>query len=130
MGAETKFFTEFPYAVEQLKIDNKGIVQVRVNVVRGMDEGGFHIYSAPAINVTGYGNTDKEAREGFHANVQVFIDDIGAMSTKKRAEHLTSLGWEKHHLFNKQYSKAYVDNDGNLQGFKNAEVSAMETIAA
>lgn len=119
-------FIDFPYEVEQIKVDSKGIQGIRINVIVGQDNDGYFICQSPSLQVSGYGDNETEARKSFDENIRLFQEDMAALSNKKRLEYLHSLGWIKHKLFNKQYSKVFVDAEGILQGLNEPQVNAVE----
>jgi len=125
---ETHFLElEFPYEVEQLKISQNSIL-TRINVASGKD-GNFWVCVSPSLHVSGYGKTLKEAQISFKENMETFYGDLLSLNSKERKKVLASLGWEQKKFFNKQYSKAFVDEDGILQDLEQPQLVSLETIA-
>jgi hypothetical protein len=114
--------TELKGFIETIRI-NKGNVHIKVVRATGK-EGDFYVCIAPSIQVSGYGRTKKEAQESFEANMNVFFDDIMALNTKDREHQLRILGFKKELFKQKNFSKTYVDKNGELQNF---EVGTVET---
>ena len=65
-------------------------VTVKLSVLEFQD-GGVHIYYAPALDLSGYGKTEKEARKSFDFVMEEFM----AYTLKKGTLHkeLRRLGW-------------------------------------
>lgn len=103
---------------ESIKIKDNGVYfDIIANF--GQEEG-IHVIFSPTLNVSGYGNTDKEARESFIHNMEVFVGDLFAMSKNQRESFLYSLGFRKQAHSNKIFSHLYVDENGNLCGLEQA----------
>lgn len=120
-------FEDFPYDTEQLRITKKSL-SVRVNVISGKD-GDFWVCISPSLNVSGYGKTIEEARKSFSENMEVFSDDILDTLPSERNKILRQLGWKQKKYFKRQFSKAYVDEDGILQNLEQPRLISLETIA-
>lgn len=120
---------KFPYDTEQLRMDAKGIKDIRINVITGRDKSGVYIFYSPSLNISGYGDSHLEGENSFKENIWVFIEDILELSHKKRIELLQSLGWKRNDLFHKQYSRVFVDPKGDLKGLniKKPVIQSMET---
>lgn len=117
----------FPYETEQIKISKKG-GKLRVNVTTGKQDD-FWICVSPSLNVSSYGKTLKEAKEGFLENTITFIEDLTELDIIRRDVVLKDMGWTKRKYFRKQFSKVYVDKDGILQNLENPQVLSLETVA-
>lgn len=115
LGTDLKGF------IETIRI-NKGHINVKVVVASGK-EGDFYVWVAPSIHVSGYGSTKKEAQESFDANMDVFCSDIMGLSITDREHQLRLLGFQKERFKHKNFSKTYVDKNGELQNF---EVGTLE----
>jgi len=92
-----------------------------LNAFRGK-QGDFIVYFSPALNISGYGKTDKEASDFFKIEIQLFCDDVMGMSIDERNNYLASIGFKKERYRNKNFSKAFVDRDGVLQNFDKGSV--------
>jgi hypothetical protein len=96
-------------------------VELGLNIYKGKQDG-FILYYCPAIEVSGYGMTDKEAFDFIKENLEVFSHDVLDMHTKEREHFLATLGFKKERFHNKNFSKAYVDEDGILKNFDKGTV--------
>lgn len=98
--------------IETIRITKAGI---HVKVVRATGkEGDFYVCIAPSIQVSGYGRTKQEAQESFEANMHLFCDDLMRLHTKDREHQLRILGFKKELFKHKNFSKTYVDKNGEL----------------
>lgn len=123
-----KKFDDMPYVTEQLKV-SKHEVKARINVLTGK-EGDIWVCYSSSLNTSGYGDTKKEAEESFRHNLEVFCEYLLKLKASQQLKELRSLGWESKKYARKQFSKAYVDENGELQNLTNARVQALETTAA
>lgn len=124
----SKKFDDMPYETEQLKV-SKHQVRARINVLTGKEGDTWICYSS-SLNTSGYGDTKKEAEESFRHNLEVFCEYLLKLKAPLQQKELRSLGWESKKYARKQFSKAYVDENGELQNLTNARVQALETTAA
>jgi|AntAceMinimDraft_11_1070367.scaffolds.fasta_scaffold17290_4 predicted RNase H-like HicB family nuclease len=75
----------------------------------------------PSLNLSSYGNTQKEALNRlFEDVIKPYFDELLELGERKGFKELKAYGWEKNKIFKKQFSSAHVDTDGVL---KNLEVS-------
>ncbi len=102
--------------IETLRIKDNSI-SIKAIVASGK-EGNHFIVVSPAILVSGYGNSAKEAEESFQENINLFCQDLMKLTQEQREIELTKLGFAKVKYHNKNYSKSYVDENGVLQGFE------------
>ena len=123
-----KKFDDMPYITEQLKVSNHQ-VKARINVLTGK-EGDIWVCYSSSLNTSGYGDSKKEAEESFRHNLEVFCEYLLKLKPSLQQKELRSLGWESKKYAKKQFSKAYVDENGELQNLTNAKVQALETTAA
>ena len=106
----------FKDIIETIRIkDSKIFIKA---IVASGKEGDHFIVVSPAILVSGYGNTEKEAEESFQENINLFCQDLMKLTHEQREFELTKLGFAKVRFHNKNYSKSYVDENGVLQGFE------------
>lgn len=117
----------FPYKTEQVKISEKGS-RLRVNVASGK-QGKFWVCISPSLNVSSYGKTLKEAKEGFVENMTTFVEDVLELDFVSRDKMLRSMGWVKGKILKKQFSKAFVDSDGMLQGLESPQILSLDSVA-
>jgi hypothetical protein len=87
---------------------------------RDKDTKQFVIY-IPSLELTGYGNTEKKAMEMLKFSVDDFLGYIINLSVKEMNNEISKLGWKQNRLKKKDYSKAFVDIDGNLKSFNALE---------
>lgn len=126
MSNQRNISENFPYASEQLRVSSSGNeVKARLNVIVGR-EGEFVVILSPSVNVSGYGKTEKEAREDFKYNMSIFCEDLYEMSVKNRKAHLKELGWIEDKFAKKNFSKAFINNNGQLEGLENVEIMPLE----
>jgi hypothetical protein len=71
----------------------------------------------PSLELTGYGNNEKKALEMLKFSVDDFFGHLINLSTKEMNNEISKLGWKQNRLKKKDYSKTYVDIDGNLKSF-------------
>ncbi len=80
-------------------------------------DNGHHIAYMPSLNLSGYGDSEHEARQLLmDFVVKDFLEGLFTLSEHKINEELKKLGWERS-LFFKEFSKSYVDKDGVLREF-------------
>ncbi|MAB48776.1 MAG: hypothetical protein CMC05_09110 [Flavobacteriaceae bacterium] len=121
-------FKNKPYEVEQLKM-SKHSFSVKVNVITGQD-GDFWVAISPSLNISGYGETKEEAQESFHHHISTFWDELKSLKMDKRHLVLKNLGWNNKFYAKRQYSKAFVDENGDLQGLESAQINSLQTETA
>lgn len=85
-------------------------------------QGEFIIYYVPSLKISGYGKTAEEAEEFLKIEIQVFCEDVLKMPIKEKEAFLASLGFEKEKFRSKNFSKAYVDENGMLKEFEEGTV--------
>lgn len=85
-------------------------------------EGDYFVTVSPSLLVSGYGKTEEEAMIYFEENVRTFCDDLMKLTPEQKAIELRKLGFAKEQYHNKNFSKAYVDENGVLQGLEPATV--------
>lgn len=102
--------------VESIRIKNDTL-KIKAFVTIGKD-GEYYVAISPTLHVSGYGKTSEEAKMSFRENIEVFCDDLMALSNEKREHEIIKLGFSKVKFHNKDYSKSYVDENGILQGFE------------
>lgn len=74
----------------------------------------------PSLDISGYGSTKDRAIEILKENLYSFLTELLNSTLKKASTELIELGWKKDRYRNKDFSKSFVDQSGNLQNF-NAE---------
>lgn len=101
---------------ESIRIKSNEI-SIEVLTTIGKD-GDFFIMISPTLLVSGYGKNTIEAEDSFKHNMEVFCNDLLALSDKKRLAYLYQLGFKKQHLRKKDFSKLYIDKEGVLNGLE------------
>ena len=99
-------------------------VVIQVAAISGKD-GDFWIQVSPSLNVSGYGDTEKEAEKNFLENLDLFRKDLFELSHIQRVLELKKMGWVRKKFAKRQFSKSFVDENGIL---KNLEHAKLETI--
>lgn len=104
----------------------KNKVTVRTKVFSGK-EGNFHVFICPTLNVSGYGDTEEDAKESFTYNLKLFCQDLLALQPVQIDKELKKLGFEKEVFSTKNYSKAYVDEGGVLRGIEGLDKNTISS---
>jgi len=105
---------------DTIRIKN-GLIDLTLNVLYGK-QGEFFLSYCPSLNISGYGNTEKEADEFIKHEMIVFCEDLNSMQSEEKNHFLLSLGFKKERFKTKNFSKAYVDENGRLQDFDEGTV--------
>ena len=129
MGKTSDFnLSKKTIADEHLHINlHKGKIDATLNVVRFIDKDTKQVVTyIPSLEVSGYGDNDKEAMEMLKFGLDNFGNYIAALTPDKIKAELSKMGWVKT-MLNKDFSKAYVDIAGQLQNF-NAEDNKVERL--
>ncbi len=79
----------------------------------------------PGLELTGYGDTKEQALELLLFSVKEYFRHLSRLSLDEIRSELNELGWKKNELLNKQYSKTYIDIDGQLKNL-NAQDNKIE----
>jgi len=96
-------------------------LDARLNIISGKQGTHFLTYS-PSLKISGFGNTKEEALEFIKMELQGFCEDIYSMNNTEREKYILSLGFQKEKFHSKNFSKAYVDQNGRLQDFDKGTV--------
>ena len=100
---------------ESLKLTANGLKGKLLNFT---GKSGEHWVSIiPSLNVSGYGDSGADAIEDLGYNLKVLCEDLFALTQDQRDAELKKMGWSRNKFFKKQYSSAYVDDNGILQNF-------------
>ncbi|MCB0692125.1 MAG: hypothetical protein KDC16_10805 [Saprospiraceae bacterium] len=75
----------------------------------------FYIAFIPSLNISGYGESEKEAEESLHVSLDAFKNDWEEWSDIQRDAELKKLGWKI--VSDEVFECAYVDCAGNLRNF-------------
>lgn len=117
-----------PSKAEQLHINlHKRHVHARVTAFKFLDKDTKQtVIYIPSLELSGYGETIEKAREMVQFTIKDSFDFILDMPADELRSYLSNLGWKKT-MFNKDFSKAYVDGDGVLRNF-NADEKTIERL--
>lgn len=117
---------------QSLKVDKrKRKISGNVTVLHFIDnESKQHIAYAPSLNVSGYGETEKKAKEMLKFSIDELFLFLISLDANKLTAEMRKLGWDNSEYFNKQYSTAFVDINGELKGLNavdnNVELTTLE----
>lgn len=78
------------------------------------------VISLPSLEITGYGETEAKAIDMLRFSLGDFSVYILSMPKDQIQIELAGLGWKKG-IFNKEYSKCFVDENGELQNLNAVE---------
>jgi hypothetical protein len=121
MANKIDFKESGPVDRDSLRIkSNKIVANINVFRFKDADTGQFVCY-LPALEISGYGETEAKADEMAKFSVEEFIVYLSKLSPKKRDTELAALGWKHDKLKNKEFSKLVVDVEGELKNFNAAE---------
>lgn len=102
----------------------------RLSVFKYQDKDTLHfVFYCPSLEVSGYGNTTEEAGTMLEHSIYDFFEFLVNLPNEQRVAELSKLGWRKKAIFNKRYSRAFVDGNGELQNF-NAVDNKVERLTA
>jgi len=71
----------------------------------------------PSLELSGYGATDDKADKMLRESIDDYFKILIAMPQDALDIELRKLGWSHSKYKNKEYSKCYIDGDGNLKNF-------------
>jgi len=86
----------------------------------------------PSLDLSGYGETEEKAIEMIKFSLNDFFTSfLAEMPYNHKRDYLNSQGWKQNTLKNKEFSKSYVDGDGNLKNFnaENNKVSRLTLVS-
>ena len=113
-------FTRIMHSDNQTLSINRKKKQVNISIqalqYTDKDTRNIIIYS-PAIDVTGYGDTVREAQLMFDFSAKEFCRYLINLPEAEATRELMKYGWDQNKMFHKRYSASYVDIDGNLGNF-------------
>ncbi|PKR80376.1 hypothetical protein CW751_09900 [Brumimicrobium salinarum] len=95
----------------------KGVVSARLLSVSGKEDDSFVIF-APTFNLSGYGNTRGEAEEMIKESFDDFVHYFLTLTSSEKELYLFQHGFSKEKFKSKNFSKAYIDENGELQNLK------------
>ncbi len=80
------------YSFEGDYSGNKKVVRANLLLIHFTDENGIHIIYSPHLDLSGYGKTEKEAKESFELVFKEFLDYT--IKKKTLGKLLQKLGWK------------------------------------
>lgn len=92
----------------------KNKLSAHLLVVSGKEYDSYVLY-APTLNLSGYGNTKKEAHDMLKESFEDFAAYFMGLTFSEKELYLTSHGFSKEKFKTKNFSKAYIDEEGELQ---------------
>lgn len=104
-----------PLSIEDSIRYRKGHISASLTVVSFIEDGSYVVYS-PSLEMTGYGDTEEEAKEMFSFSMEDYFKSLIKLSHKTIEAELRKYGFKQKKFKSKNYSKLYVDQDGVLQG--------------
>ena len=81
----------------------------------------------PTLELSGYGETLEKAQEMLRFHIEDFSSNLVNISRKESSILLQSLGWSQDAIFKKDFSKVFVDEQGQLQSF-NAKENSLQRV--
>ncbi|MDI9320365.1 MAG: hypothetical protein QM530_07825 [Phycisphaerales bacterium] len=76
-----------------------------------------HVIYIPSLEISGYGETIEKAKKIVEFSINDFFTSLLKLSLIDVRQELKKLGWERA-MFNKEFSHAYIDANGELNGFE------------
>lgn len=102
--------------VDSIRIKGDKIL-LKFTAISGMS-GDYFLFLVPSLNISGYGTTEQEALAFLEVEAQLFCEDLSEMKIQDREQYLISLGFSPEKFHSKNFSKAFVDDNGVLQNFE------------
>jgi hypothetical protein len=118
-----------PGDLELLNINrNTGKIMFKLAAFRFRDKDTRQmVVYIPSLDISGYGATEKKAEEMINFSLENFLTYLMELPSKKMNAELENFGWKHSTLKNKEFSKAYVDGNGELKNF-NAVADTVEKL--
>lgn len=122
-------FTTKPVDRDTLRVNmNKGKINFLGTVLKYRDKDTRQIVIfIPSLDITGYGATEKKAKEMISFLLNDYFAWLVKLSHNKIEAELRKLGWKHAEFSRKEYSQSFVDGDGRLQDF-NAVADEVERL--
>lgn len=118
--------TEFKEFIKISSGKHPKIIKAQFRSVE-FENDGVHIVYIPSINLSAYGNTEKEADDMMSVALKDAIIAFNECEPFELVSQLKSLGWERNVIFSSEMSnKAHIDNKGILREFDLAEDTQIE----
>lgn len=111
--------------IKDIKVADRDTLQIKenhinasLNALRFKDADTNQIVSYfPSLDISGYGSDAEKAMELAKFSIREFFSYLLSLSPKKREAELRLPGWKNNKLNHKEFSKAFVDGDGDLKSF-------------
>lgn len=84
------------------------------------------VVCVPSLELSGYGATEKKAQEMLKFSIQDYCNYLLDLPQHKLEAELSKLGWSHNKIKQKEYSKSFIDANGQLKNF-NAVGDHVET---
>jgi len=112
-------------SIETLHINfSKKQVKANINAIRFIDKDTEqHVIYLSSLDISAYGETLDKAKKMLQESINSCFQYFFSHSQKRVKDELAKLGWEQNHFFNKDFSRAYVDGNGELKNFNAIENS-------
>lgn len=109
---------------------SRGSVSGYINIFRFQDKDTNQwVLFVPSLELSGYGENPEKA----HSMLKEALDDLFrqliTMSPSELRSELSKLGWKKNFFRNKDFSRAYVTEDGELKNFNTEKVEHLALVA-
>lgn len=82
----------------------------------------------PSIELSGYGDSFEKAMQMIKDSIDAYFTFLAKMGNDERDKELASTGWKKVPFHNKEFSKAFIDLNGELQNLNAEENSVQQMI--
>lgn len=127
--------TEFKLVKEQKKEDslhinaNRSRIRGYITVLKFIDKDTKQwVCFAPSFDLSSYGETQEKAITMLKGSLVELFKNFVEMPPNQLQAELHQMGWKKNRFRNKDFSRAFVDADGNLNNF-NADEDKVERFA-
>jgi hypothetical protein len=80
-----------------------------------------YIILVPSLDISAYGETKEKAVEMMNYTVSSYLRALAGLTPKFFQAELSQFGWKQNKLKHKEYSKIFVDREGELNGFNAVE---------
>jgi hypothetical protein len=119
-------FSDFEFSPNQkafkrdtLRISNQGKrFSGHLTILKFIDKDTNQIVAyLPSFNISGYGESKEKAFEMVKFSLDDLFEKLSSLSLNKLREELARYGWKKDIFRNKEFSKTFVDIEGNLKNF-------------
>lgn len=104
---------------DRLKLSQHGAVGT-LRISSGQQHN-YWVGLIPALNVSGYGETEADAFQALKENLDTFFEDLFRLSETERNSAMESIGWQMEKAFPKKFSNRFVDEQQVLQSFDHPE---------